>query len=341
MVRFGITILYIVFLFPYSFSQTCCSGGVPLSSNLGLPPSFKNTLQISLSYDLNVLETLKTGTETLDDDSRNRTTHSTLLNLGYSFTDRFSIDAFFSFVRQERTITQFGNVNKTFTQGIGDAAFLLKYKILSLNNNNTTFTGALGIKLPFGSTTETNNGIPLNADLQPGSGAIDGILWGQFSHVASFRPSMSFSLTGIYGIKGVNDNYLPFTNSEGFSDAQTYQFGNELQLLLGISDRILVGNNIIDPSLTFKYRHVQPDRNTPNRAQELQVNVPSTGGNWIFIRPALTFWFNDNFSVNTRIELPLRANITGTQVTPTYRFSIGIYHKFQFGKKQTLILPNQ
>ena len=69
--------------------QTCCSGGVPVSSNLGLPSEGKNTLQFSLNYDLNVLETLKSGTEVLEDDSRSRRTHSILFQAGYSITERF------------------------------------------------------------------------------------------------------------------------------------------------------------------------------------------------------------------------------------------------------------
>ena len=75
-------------------SQTCCSGGVPLSSNLGLPASEAKTLQFALTYDLNVLETLKTGRQTLEDNSRSRKTHSGILEVGYGFTDKFSIDGF-------------------------------------------------------------------------------------------------------------------------------------------------------------------------------------------------------------------------------------------------------
>lgn len=92
-------------------AQTCCSGGVPLSSNLGLPPSDGNTIQFNLSYDLNTLSTLKAGAEELDDDSRRRQTHSVLFQMGYSLSDRFAVDVFFSWVLQTRQINQFGNTN--------------------------------------------------------------------------------------------------------------------------------------------------------------------------------------------------------------------------------------
>ena len=77
-------------------SQTCCSGGVPLSNNLGLPNEGKGAATIGLNYDYNHLNTLNAGSDKLDDDSRLRNTNSVLLNLGYSFTDRLSVEALFS-----------------------------------------------------------------------------------------------------------------------------------------------------------------------------------------------------------------------------------------------------
>ena len=100
-----------IFLFLLSFSvgaQTCCSGGVPISSNLGLPPSEKQTFQVSLTYDLNVLRTLQSGWQVLEQvtQSSERVTHSAMLQLGYNFTERLSADAFFSYVYQERITTR-------------------------------------------------------------------------------------------------------------------------------------------------------------------------------------------------------------------------------------------
>ena len=59
-----------------AYSQTCCSGGVPLSGNIGFEGAAKGTLQMELSYDLNYLATLKTGSEIYEDGTRQRTTHS-------------------------------------------------------------------------------------------------------------------------------------------------------------------------------------------------------------------------------------------------------------------------
>lgn len=318
-------LLLLPFVHQWAIGQTCCSGGVPLSSNLGLPLSDAKTLQFTLSYDLNVLETLKAGTRVLDDDSRTRNTISYLAEVGYSFNERFSIDAFFSFVRQERIINQFGFEDFDFTQGVGDVVLLFKYSLFTSKNKATNFTAALGTKLPTGASDKRDSqGLTLNADLQPGSGAWDGILWSQFSHNLSFRPSMSVSLTSTFALKGKNNNYL---------GSQVYQFGQELQVIAGLSDRIFIGNRIIDPALVLRFRTVGNDE------QNEQV-VPSTGGEWIFINPGLTYWFNPDFSFNGNIELPLLADIEGTQVSPTYRINFGFYYRLPLKKNNSLLINN-
>lgn len=319
-------LILLTIFFPFWLqAQTCCSGGVPLSSNLGLPPADAQTLQFTLSYDVNVLETLKTGRSILDDDSRSRKTLSTLLEVGYSFNSRFSIDAFLSYVRQERLITQFGREDFTYSEGIGDAVLLFKYQLFTSKDRNTIFTAAIGSKLPTGSANEKDQqGLTLNADLQPGSGAWDGILWGQFSHNLSFRPSMSLSVTNTYSFKGPNNEYL---------GNQKYQFGNEWQLMAGISDRLFIGRQIIDPAIVFRYRSVRPDRQNDQ-------TVPSTGGQWIFFNPNLTYWFKDNFSFNINVDLPLLAHIEGTQVSPTYRLNLGLYYRLPLQKNNLNILNN-
>jgi len=293
-------------------AQTCCSGGVPVASNLGLPPSEKGAIQLSLGYDLNVLETLKTGRETLEDDSRSRKTHTGLLEIGYAFSNKFSVDAFLSFVRQEREIRQFNNINFSATNGIGDAVLLFKYKLFNTADNHTILQIGAGPKLPFGASDKRNEqGLTINADLQPGSGAWDLITWGQLAQVLPFRPSMSLNLTAIYSVKGVNDSYL---------GSQAYQFGKELQLAVGISERLTIGNMLFDPALTIRYRRQSEDILN-------DFAVPSTGGNWLFINPSLSYWVTPDLSFEAALTVPIRSDISGTQVTPTYRFRTGVFYR--------------
>ncbi|NET36008.1 MAG: transporter [Cyanothece sp. SIO1E1] len=328
---FGLCILLLLSCFTKVIAQTCCSGGVPISSNLGLPFSEGQTLQLNLNYDLNNLNTQKTGVNVDGDRTRERITHSTLLQLGYSLNHKWAVDVLFSYVRQERRIFRQNQLaDFTFTEGFGDLVFLLKYKLLSLQDDATSLSVGLGTKLATGAADRRFNGIRLNADLQPGSGATDGILWAQFSHQFAFRPSLGLSANTIYSYKGTNDNYLPITvNNETI--AQAYQFGEEWQLIFNISDRLILGKNLIDPYLTIRYRTVNQDTNDDNL-------VPGTGGDWVFIKPGFNYWFNSQLSVGANIELPIYAFVVDTQVTPTYRFNTGIYYSFSLKKRELSIL---
>ena len=319
--------IFVGFIFLFfnvnGFAQTCCSGGVPVSGNLGLPTSSARTLQFSLSYDFNNLNTLKTEREVIDDKSRKRTTHSLLFETGYSFSNRFSIDAFFSYVRQERLINN-QTEDFTYTQGIGDMVVLLKYVLKEGGTDRPTFAIGGGTKIPIGDSDKNHpsNGLPLNADLQPGSGAFDLIGWTQWSKPLSFRPSMSISSTAIYSYKGVNDSYL------GEND---YQFGQELSWAFGVSEQIFFANQIVNPSLQLRYRNAQADLFNNDK-------LPSTGGDWLFVIPGVSWWLSKDFSLETNVELPLLARVEGTQVTPTYRWNVGLFYRIPFKDKNENIL---
>jgi hypothetical protein len=307
------------------FAQTCCSGGVPLSNNLGLSNNGKGLLQIGINYDYNNLNTLNAGNKKLDDNSRQRITNSILANLGYSFTDKFSIETLFTWVNQTRTITQFGNENFTETKGIGDAVILLKYTFPNLFKKNTVLNIGFGSKIPLGkSDILSNQGIQLTADLQPGSGAFDGIGWFSISKSLNFRPTATLSSSVTYRLTGVNNSYL--------NNTSTYKFGNVLQANISYIDEFLISKTLVNPGLVLKYRKSSVDE-IDNSA------IPNTGGEWIFTRAELTIQLSQNLGFTNKLEIPLYSYVDGTQLTPTTRFSTGFIYKFH--KKQPTILKIQ
>lgn len=331
MTRFSIIVLILILFNDFRLAgQTCCSGGVPTSSNLGLPTSSKNTLQFRFNYDLNTLNTQQTGREKSTTPQSFRRTHTAMMQVGYSFTNKFSLDVFLPFVRQERR----SNVNNTgeTTSGIGDAVFLLKYKLWSNDDNSTVFTIGVAPELPTGRTDFKNQfGNVLLADLQPGSGSIDGLLWSQFSTILNFRPSLNWLTQASYKRNGQNENF-------GFGNTETtYQFGNEFQLVTGLSDRIILGKSLFDPALLLRYRRTFSDKSKPNTTLQDLTEVPSTGGSWVFISPSMTYWFSQDWSMTAGIEFPLFANIEGTQVTPTSRVNVGVFYRLIFKQKNEVL----
>lgn len=288
--------------------QTCCSGGVPLSSNIGLPMAQKHAWQWRLSYDLNVLNTLKSGLTKLDDRSRNRKTHSTLIELGFQISDRWSLDALFSYVRQVRKIRQFGNVNETSTNGLGDMVFLLRYQ-LTKEKAVSAYAG-IGVKAPTGpSALKTENGLTIVADLQPGSGAWDLLFWNQLAVLLPARPSLNLSLQSTYSRKGINPSYL---------GNQAYQFGEEWQTTFSATDRILIKNQLIDPSIGLRYRYSGKDQINEN-------NLASTSGHWVFVSGGFGFWLNSKAALHINTRVPIFAYIEGTQLSPSWQLNIGFH----------------
>jgi len=312
-----------ILIFQDKLWAQCCSGGVPMASNLGLPSADRNVWQVSLNYDFNVLRTLKTGTTSLEKGQRERTTHSALLEIGYSFTDRLSLNALFTFVRQERTIKEFGATNFVATNGIGDAIFIIRYLLFPTLNLGG------GFKAPLGAYDRTNSqGNIVSADLQPGSGAWDIILWGSYNHqLSKRRPSMTYSVTSIFRITGKNDDFR--------NGAQVYEFGNEFQAIVGISDQLLIGTWLFEPSLSIKYRNQGRDMTQIVGVTEIGP-FPNSGGNFIFINPGLSYPITNDLSVQFNADLPLYANVDGTQLSPTFRINGGIYYRFG-GQKQSSI----
>lgn len=302
------------------YTQTCCSGGVPLSNNIGLPNEGKGSFLVGLNYDYNNLNTLNAGADKLDDDSRKRITNSILLNAGYSISDRISLEALFTWVNQTRTISQFGNENLTETSGIGDAVFLVKYAIPDVLGEQTLLNLGIGTKAPMGkSDLTTEEGFQLTADLQPGSGAWDGLGWLSISKHLNFRPSATFSGSFTYRLTGKNTSYL--------NDTSVYEFGNVIQANVGYSDQFLWLNTIFNPGLIVKYRKAFEDR--------IDVSeLPNTGGQWIFIRPELAVKLTQQLSLMARVELPVYSYVDGTQLTPTVRMTAGVSYVF---KKRTLL----
>jgi len=319
--RIIFTSVFILF-FNLIKSQTCCSGGIPLSNNIGLAILEKGTTQIGVSYDYNNLNTLNNGSEKLDDNSRLRITHAVLMNVSYAISDKFSLEGLFTWVNQRRKITQFGNENLDQTSGIGDGLLLLKYNLPNLIGGNTAINIGVGTKIPLGSSTQkSSQGIVFNADLQPGSNAWDVIYWSSISKSFNFRPSFNVSSRFIYRSTGTNKSY--------FGDS-TYKFGNEIQAFVGFSDQFLMFKTTISPSVSFKYRNAIQDKIGG-------FNLENTGGNWFSVIPNFSINIKPNIVFSTKAEIPIYSNVDGTQLTPTYRLTSGILITIA-PKKEILIL---
>lgn len=308
------------------FAQ-CCSGGVPISSNLGLASKNAGTLQFQLSYDYNTLRDLFIDRQKLDDDTRERNTHSVLLETSYDINKDFSVTGLFSWVQQERIISTLpGRSTITRNTGIGDGIFLLKYNILNPEHSpNRQVTVGAGPKIPFGRSDFTDEiGILLPADLQPGTGAWDAIFWGYIAQHNVMRRTTVLTL--------ISTLRLPGTGLRN-NDLQQYQFGTEFQAQLGISDRFVLAGLVLDPMLTLQVRTVKQDKFRDDFEGNFNM-FPNTGGNYLYAVPSINVNLNPDMAVRASGTLPVYRNLTGTQVTTTYKLSLAFYYALSFSKKK-------
>lgn len=303
--------------------QTCCSGGVPTSSNLGLPATSSRSLQFSLTYDFNELNTQQTGRQEAGRPQSFRRTQSLMLQAGYQSGKAWGVDVFLPWIQQERRSNLNNDVNTT--DGLGDAVLLFKYQLLRPRLGSSSLSLGIGPELPTGRADfRAEDGTLLLADMQPGSGSWDALFWAQYNHPLPFWPSASAFLQGTYKTNGKNKDL----GSKAAS--LTYQFGDEWQLIGGINNRFLIAGRTVDFGLTLRYRRAAFDRSKPNGIPQPLAELPNTGGQWLFVNPSLAYWFSPDCSVTLTAAYPLLADVGGTQVTPTYRLNASIFYHFDW-----------
>jgi hypothetical protein len=316
---------YLNFYPQKAVAQACCSGGVPLSGilGIGLGSSEYKSLQLMLTYDYNKLSTLMTGTQVLEDQIRQRTTQSTILEINYGLSKRLTITGILPYIKQSRTITSFdGNKINTSTNGLGDALFLLKYSMLNPQKfTDWSILSGGGIKLPSGRTDyKSNDGFILVADMQPGSGSVDGILWFYIQKNKFLLPNLSLLSVTTYRISGVNNSY---------NTSQSYQFGNEFQTNLGLNLSLFakIPFNVFS---FLRYRSQAIDLLDQN-------TYPGSGGKWVYLIPGINIDLSTACSFRVTADIPLYRNLNGTQLTTSYKFTSSILYRFPSKKKIRLL----
>lgn len=195
------------------------------------------------------------------------------------------------------------------TRGLGDALVLFKYALIPLTiPSQQEVTIGVGGKIPFGASTLTSRGILIPADMQPGTGAWDGILWAHASQGFIPRAPLTLFVTASHRLTGTNERYVV--------DEQGYKFGNEMFLSVGAGYRT---DDKMDYSLVFRYRRAGPDVFG-------DFEIPNTGGVWLSLLPGLNVDIVGGLTAHASVLIPLYRNLNGTQLTTTSTATISLFY---------------
>lgn len=305
-----ISILAFITLFQVnmlSFAQGCCSSGAPLLGSMELGTTTAGLWQIGISYRFNTLNDIYLGSRSQNDNFRQRKTKSMAAEINYGLGKNFTLNLLLTFVQQERKIQPGyvgGMEDFVSIRGLSDIILMLKYSLLAPNLiSQRELSFGLGTKFPTGSENETRNNILVSYDLQPGTGATDGILWGYFFQ--GFLPKR-YLLSGVasYRFTGTND--------------LNYRFGNEFVGSLGVNYRI---SNHLNLTGQLRYRSTTPDK-------FLKLGIPNTGGEWLYYVPGINIPLGKSLTLRTAIEIPVYRNLRGIQLTTTYALSFSAFYSF-------------
>jgi hypothetical protein len=291
-------------------AQGCCTAGTSTFGGIERGVTQNGVLITALGFYVNQLDdTFESQTQI--NDPFNRTAKVSLLNLEieYGLSERISLLAVANYSIRERNISVRNSADNSKdkiqfkSDGLGDLIILGKYEVIraTVIEPFSISLGA-GAKLPTGSYTNENNGTRLSIDLQPGTGAIDLLLW---THIYKGFPEAGLGLS-------LNILYrYPGSNLDG------YRFGDELIIAIAAEYSV---TNYLGFSFLSKIRFAGKDFLSSRF-------LPSTGGSYLDVLPSINY-YEDNLSLRFFYQLPLYRNVSGIQLVTSN--IIGTEIKYHF-----------
>ena len=293
-------------------AQGCCTAGTSSLGGIERSVIALNNLSVMASFDYNYLgSTFDARNEIEDPLNRTATVSYFTLQMEYGISEKVSVLGILNYTLRERNVTYSSPVDNTTQdvtfngQGLGDLILIGKYEIIT-PDFFSPFALAIGggVKLPTGDFRRENNGTRLAIDLQPGTGAIDGLLW---SYVSNNFQSINLSLYGnlLYRYTG--------TNLEG------YKIGDEVLFLIGADYNFA---EYLSFTLQLRSRFANPDYADSR-------NLPATGGTSHDLYPYLNY-YEEKFSLRVYTQIPLYRNTRGIQLTVSQVLGVQLQYFFDF-----------
>jgi len=297
--------------------QTCCSAGAPLLGNSTMMQSERQVLQTGLTSHFNRINHFINGSERLTGNSISRMALTEIVELDYGVTRWLAFHAQLPYIFHWRFNELTETIN-TRTKGLSDVVLLAKADVwpASAGPKMRLLLGG-GVKMPTGASALRQNGILLPADIQPGTGAWDGLFQLFFQREVFIQNPARLIAEVSFRMRGLNDRYG--------SDFNSRNTGNEWIAHGGAAYDL---HPKVFASLLGRYRFAGAD-------QFGGQSVPNTGGHWLYLMPGAGWRTTGALTVAANAQVPVYRHLTGSQLTTGYVLSLNVRYRFNFSKTTT------
>jgi hypothetical protein len=215
---------------------------------------------------------------------------------------------------EDGAVHEVENMDLGDNEGLGDTLFFGQYRFYKDEATRTHVSLLLGVNAPTGDTKERvhstgaggHDGTRFETELQPGSGAWNGLLGLAFTKQLD---AMSFDSSVMYSISTEGAQGSDLGDSVGYNISSAYRLP-----LAGLAE--LFNKSALDFVLEFNGQHQEHE-------EQAGVKVGNSGGNSLYISPGLRFvsgsnrW--NNWNVGTSFGYPIVDDSNGDQDALDYR----------------------
>jgi hypothetical protein len=294
---------------------SCGSSSCPIDLHaLNRPMAGQFALDLSLQYidqDQPRILTRRAHVGEIPSDHEELRTVNRAANLGLSYgvTNALQLSAIVPYISRthEHIHTADGELEHWDLHGIGDVMLQARYRF------GSDFWALAGVKLPTGSSTQTNGEEAAEVPVQPGSGSTDSIV-GLAYEGGVVRGTAAEGPLG-------NKAFIPLFASVTYrrnGTAHHYTVGDELQISAGTAYPL---RSSVELLLQANARVRGRDASLDPEDREL------TGGRFLYLSPGVRIsagraaWY-------TLLQLPLYQRVNGIQLTSQRNILTGVQMRF-------------
>jgi hypothetical protein len=196
-------------------------------------------------------------------------------------------------------------------KGMTDHWITAKYRVARGEEGEGSFSVLAGVKLPFGDNDQAGedgtSNAPLEASLQPGSGAIDLMIGFAYSRYLTADITLDTSVQ--YTYRG---------------EANDFKIGD--QILFGVA----AAYRFTESVLVFPQPSVFLELNVRHLAKNAEHDdkIINSGGTVLFVSPGYRISFSDRVAFTLAIQIPVYQGLNDEQQEALFKVSTGLTFTF-------------